>query len=181
MVIFYSILGLFFSFPILWMAVAFHSRTLLLVATLVGVLGVFWFLKNRLSRVTRKLGAHDVDPDSMLAHAWSRAEALASVENSKLELRIYPSPKSESFFWIQSKNDSICFMSQGMASVIDEAGLGRLFQVYFQEDLKKTAKDNSLYALRLWWDELKGRENHFRYWFISFWLYPLERALKIAK
>jgi hypothetical protein len=82
--------------------------------------------------------------------------------------------------WLNG-SDLHLLISQGLLARASEEQLQILFRNILQSNLRQIQNENRLYALSLWWDELKGQQNRFRYWFVSFWLYPLERLLKIAK
>ena len=181
MIIFYLILSLFFSFPFIWMAIAFHSPVFWLLSLGAMICGLIWFEKTRFMRVQKAVYASPALEDSIITAAWKRVQVRTGAENIKLELWVYPSPDRLTFFWIKKRNHGVCFMSQGMVSVIREEELFQLFQEFYQENPKKIIFLNHLYALNLWWKALKGSEKHFRYWFLTFWLYPFERALNKIK
>jgi len=180
---FYLVLSIFFSFPFLWLAAAFTSLTWLAVAAGVAFLGILWFQSFAFSKTLKS------------RHAISLTDEWMSEVLNRITLSLYRElgkKKPHFRFWRFSESQAECmvwlkgseihvFLSQGLLAQATEPELAALLRKIIHEDLKKIRSENRLYALSLWWDELKGQPNRFRYWFASFWLYPLERLLKIAK
>ena len=183
MLFFYFSLGAFFLIPFFWFALAFHTWILIGVGLVFSTSILLWFLKTSFQRFVNHYRAfqNSEENDALLFQAWFRVERELGIENIKIELWLYPTPDFESFLWIKSKTHAVCFMSTGMASIIKEEQLKRLFLNYAQQDFGKVSLENSRFALWLWWSELRGSPQSYRYWFIGFWLYPFEKILKIAK
>ena len=183
MIRFYFTLGLFFSVPFLWLAVAFWSWIWVLIALVIAISGCIWF---RSAAFAKMLNArHAV----VLSDEWMNTvlkrithSIYESTSVKKMHFKFWRISESEAqcLVWIGRSSVNV-FMSQGLLAKANEDQLRALLQNIIEGDLKKVQLENRLYALSLWWEELKGQPNRFRYWFISFWLYPLERLLKIAK
>ena len=174
MIRFYFTLGLFFSFPFLWLAIAFWSWIWLVVAVVVGAFGGLWFRSAAFSLILKTRHARAIE-NAMLSR-------ISSSLQTSMRFKFWQIAESDAqaMAWVSS-NEIHLFFTQGLLARATEEQLTVLLQNVVRSNLKQVQVENRLYALSLWWDELKGQPNRFRYWFISFWLYPLERILKIAK
>jgi hypothetical protein len=180
---FYFTLGLFFSFPFLWLAVAFWSWVWVGIALVTATLGCIWFRSAAFSKMLDARHAVVLTDEWMNDVLKRITQSIYENSNSKRrQFKFWRITESEAqcLVWIGRSNVHV-FMSQGLLAKANEEQLRALLQNIIQGNLNQVQLENRLYALSLWWEELKGQPNRFRYWFISFWLYPLERILKIAK
>jgi hypothetical protein len=175
---FYLALGLFFSFPFFWLAVAFWSWIWLAIAAAVALSGCLWFRSVAFSKILNSRHAHSFSNEALVRITRSVNETL----HQKTRFHFWRISESDAqvMTWVGS-NEIHLFFSQGLLARASEEQLTLMLQNILRGDLRRVRVENRLYALSLWWDELKGQPSRFRYWFISFWLYPLERILKIDK
>ena len=153
-----------------------------MVAAIAGVVGCLWFRSVAFSKLLRSRHAevlHDERMNGVLARV---TQAIDSKTAKKFQFKFWVLSESqaESLLWVKGSELNV-FFTQGLFARASEAQLQTLLQSMVEGDLRKVAAENRLYALSLWWEQLKGQKSRFRYWFVSFWLYPLERMLKIAK
>ena len=99
----------------------------------------------------------------------------------RAEFRVYRSAAREFQGWVKSRTSLQFFVSRGFLETVDEEALRRGFQSWNEARVRETARANFLRSLELRFERWKGSPREFRYWFCSFWFYPLERMLKIAK
>lgn len=97
------------------------------------------------------------------------------------EFRVYRSTAREFQGWVKSRRSLQFFISRGFLETVDEEALRRGFRSWDEARLRETVRANFLRSLELRFERWKGSPREFRYWFYSFWFYPLERMLKIAK
>jgi hypothetical protein len=173
-----AILVLFIASPFLLLAVALKSKALILIGLGAGLIYTLFFLMNAFSEFLAELRASSVDDamDRRLHALWKQ------VGPERIEARfwIYPSSEAQFRVWVNGKRLEV-FFSQGLLSLATDAGLKAAFQSMSEMHLSDIKLQNRRHALTLRFERIKGPKEDFRYWFLSFWLYPLERWLKIAK
>lgn len=182
MIALYLILGLFFSLPFLWLAVAFWSWQLIIVAFIAALSGCLWFRAVAFSKMLRMRQAEPLKDERMtgVLDRITRSINFSRVKKIQFKFWILSESEAQCTLWVSGSELNV-FFTQGLFARANEDQLRALLQSMVESDLRSVRLENRLYALSLWWEELKGQKSQFRYWFISFWLYPLERLLKIAK
>ena len=182
MIRFYFVLGLFFAFPFLWLAIAFWSWVWLAISAGVAILGGIWFRSAAFSKMLNVRHAIQLSDEWVNGVLMRIAQESAASVGKNWNFRFWRISESEAqcLVWLNG-SDLHLLISQGLLARASEEQLQILFRNILQSNLRQIQNENRLYALSLWWDELKGQQNRFRYCFVSFWLYPLERLLKIAK
>jgi hypothetical protein len=169
---------LFVSSPFLLVALAMKSKILLIVGLVLGFVYAGLFLLNAFSEFLTELRATAVDEamDRRLHALWK----AVGPEHEEARFWIYPSSDAQFKVWMNGSRLEI-FFSQGLLSLATDSGLKAAFQSMAELQLSDIKLQNRRHALTLRFERLKGPKEDFRYWFLSFWLYPLERWLKIAK
>jgi len=115
--------------------------------------------------------------DQRLQKLWG----IAGPERVEARFWIYPSPSVEFKIWVSSEKKLEILFSQGLMQLATDSGLKAAFQSIGAMKLSEVKVQNRLHALSMRLDRIKGPKEDFRYWFLSFWFYPLERLLKIAR
>jgi hypothetical protein len=115
--------------------------------------------------------------DQRLNRLWDQAGP------GKLKARfwVYPSPMIEFKIWAQDDQQIEILFSRGLIQMATDSGLKAAFQSIGEKRISEVRLQNRLHALMTRLERLKGPKEDYRYWFLSFWLYPLERLLNIAK
>lgn len=175
----YLIPALLVSFPILLAALALKSLLLLIVGSGFGILYLLFFLVNSFSEFLHELRAISVEDHQniRLQKLWSEA----GPERVAARFWVYPSSDAQFKVWVKNEKTLEIFLSQGLLQLATDSGLKAAFQSMVSLSFADVRKQNRLHALMGRFDRLKGPKEDFRYWLISFWLYPLERLLKIAR
>lgn len=178
MILFFVTLILFIASPFLMVAVALKSKILIGVGLGLGLLYLFLFLMNAFSEFLSELRAGGVEPtlDQRLHALWRQV----GPERTDVRFWVYPSSEAQFKVWV-NRNRLEIFFSQGLLSLATDAGLRAAFKSMTDRHLSDTKLQNRRHALTFRFERLKGPKEDFRYWFLSFWLYPLERWLKIAR
>jgi hypothetical protein len=179
MIRFLTSLFLFFSFPVLLLALVLKSPWVLLAGVLSGLLGIFYFWLNSYSEFLLRIKPEPLPPgiESRLLALW-REEGP---ERMGVEFFSYRATVSEFKVWVHTPGKVGIFFSRGFLEEASDREIAKAFRGVLEMRLREIRKKNRLFSVRLRLDRWKGREEEFRYWFLSFWLYPLERLLKIAK
>jgi hypothetical protein len=172
-------LFLFFSFPILLLAMVLKSLWILGLAFVLGGGGILYFWLNSYSEFLMRIRPQrlDADLESRLRSLW-REEGPERMGVDFFSFRATP---SEFKVWVHSSGKVGLFLSQGFLEQATDRDIRMAFRGVLEMKLREIRKRNRLFSVRLRLDRWKGREEEFRFWFVSFWLYPLERLLKIAK
>ena len=175
----YLILILFVSFPLLMVAIGLKYLWLALVALGVGALYLGLFLLNGFSEFLHEYKAVEVDEsqEERLQKLWKESGR----ERVQARFWIYPSSEARFNIWIKNEKNIEIFLSLGLYQLATDAGLRAAFQSMSTLSFSEVRAQNRRHALMTRFQRLKGPSTDFRYWFLSFWLYPLERLLKIAK
>jgi hypothetical protein len=172
-------LFLFFSFPILFLAFVLKSFWVLAAGLGFGMFGILYFWLNSYSEFLFRIRPYRLheDIESRLRALW-REEGP---ERMGVEFYSYRATGSEFKVWVHSPGKVGIFLSQGFLERATDQEIRAAFGGILEMKLREIRRRNRLFSVRLKLDRWKGREEEFRYWFLSFWLYPLERLLKIAK
>jgi hypothetical protein len=173
------ILFLFGSSPLLLAAAALKSLALAGGAALCGIGLVLLFLFDSRGRVLEHYRALPLDAGTSAAfqRIWS-ASAPARMEADFFE---YRSPVPEAMVWVRNPGSVTMLFSRGFLETVSEQGLRSMFAGLDRARVRGIFLENRRFAVRLRFQGWKGSMNSFRYWFVSFWLFPIERLLFIAR
>ncbi len=173
------ILILFFSAPLLLIGVGLRSWPVALSGLLLSIVYLSMVISSGFSEFLSDLKAQHVDEalDLRLRRLWGQAGP------GKLHARfwVYPSPMIEFKIWAQDEQRIEIFFSRGLIQMATDSGLKAAFQSIGEKRISEVRLQNRLHAMMTRLERLKGPKEDYRYWFLSFWLYPLERLLNIAK
>jgi hypothetical protein len=178
MILFSLVIIVFIAFPFLCVAIALKSKLLLIFGLSVGLCYLVFFLFSAFSDFLNDLRAVSLETsmDGRLHALWS----ASGPERTQVRFWIYSSSEAQFKVWINGSRLEV-FFSQGLLNLATDAGLKAAFKSMSELDFSDVKLQNKRQALTLRFSRLKGPQEDFRYWFLSFWLYPLERSLKIAK
>ncbi len=179
MIRFLTSLFFFFSFPILLLALVLKSIWVLAAGLGCGGFGILYFWLNSYSEFLLRIRPYRLhkDIESRLLALWRED----GPERMGVEFFSYRATASEFKVWVHSPGKIGIFFSQGFLERATDQEIRTAIRGVLEMRLREIRKRNRLFSVRLRLDRWKGREEEFRYWFLSFWLYPLERLLKIAK
>jgi hypothetical protein len=169
----------FFSFPILLLALALKSVLILAFGVGSGVFGILYFWFNSYAEFLMRIRPYRLHEniEERLRTLWRDA----GPERIGVSFFSYRSTAAEFKVWVHSPGKIGIFFSQGFLERATDHDIRVAFRGLLEMKLREIKRGNRLFSVRLRLDRWKGREEEFRYWFLSFWLYPLERLLKIAK
>ena len=173
------ILILFFSAPFLLVGAALHSWPIALVGLILACSYLFVVISSGFSEFVADLRALHVDEalDQRLNRLWDQAGPA----RLKARFWIYHSPMIEFKIWAQDDQRIEILFSRGLIQMATDSGLKAAFQSIGEKRISEVRLQNRLHALMTRLERMKGPKEDYRYWFLSFWLYPLERLLNIAK
>ncbi len=169
----------FFSFPVLLLAWVLKSAWVLAAGIGCGSFGILYFWLNSYSEFLLR-----VRPYRLHEELEGRLRALwreEGPERTGVEFFSYRATDPEFKIWVHAPGKIGIFFSQGFLEQATDLEIRSAFRGVHEMKLREVRRKNRLFSVRLRLDCWKGREEEFRYWFLSFWLYPLERLLKIAK
>ena len=168
----------FVASPLLLIGLALKIKLMGFVGLAMGAIYSTLFVLNSFSEFLAEMRAQIVDDnlDQRLRALWNQV----GPERIDVRFWIYPSSDAQFKVWVKGGRLEI-FFSQGLISLATDAGLRAAFQKMTEMQLSDIKLQNKRLALTLRFERLKGPKEDFRFWFLSFWLYPLERWLKIAK
>ncbi|MBU6153174.1 MAG: hypothetical protein KGP28_02625 [Bdellovibrionales bacterium] len=179
MIRFLMSLFFFFSFPILLIALVLGSFWFLVAGLASGIFGILYFWLNSYSEFLLR-----IRPYRLHEEIQTRLRALwreDGPERMGVEFLGFRTTASEFKVWVHSPGKVGIFLSQGLLESATDQEIRSAFRGVLEMRLREVRKRNRMFSVRLRLDRWKGQEEEFRYWFLSFWLYPLERLLKIAK
>ena len=110
-----------------------------------------------------------------------RCRLSFGLEGVHYEYWTYPVTAPEGSIWVKNNKTVILFFSDGFLKLATESQAVVMMESLNAANFQTTRRQNKQKAYSYFIDRLKGESRHFRYWVISFFLYPLERFLKIAK
>ena len=176
-VLFLSLL-LFIASPILLLAIGLKSKLMLVIGLIAGLVYAIEFWVTLFPTFLNSLRAHAISDamESRLRQLW----AQSGPERTEVKFWVYPDSQAEFKVWVTRKVIHV-FFSQGFLGIATDEGLKLAFESLSKMDLSDIKLQNKREGLTLRFTRLKGTHENFRFWFLSFWLYPLERWLKIAK
>ena len=171
-------LVVFVAFPLVLVAIALKSKAIAIIGFGLGGLSVIWMLMNAFSEFLLEHQAMSLDAavDESFHALWRQV----GPERGKVRFWVYPSSGADYKVWMNGNRFEL-FFSQGFLSLATDAGLRAVFKSMIDVSVSDIKLQNLRHALSLRLERLKGPKEAFRYWFLSFWLYPLERWLKIAR
>ena len=171
-------LEFFLVFPFLCLAAGLRSGRLAVGFAVIGLDCIAYFLRQSRALFLKSMRATPLPSDSLLAPVFDR---LVQSHGKKINAALWliPSADSQLQIWVQSSGKMDFCFTQGMVSQLTEKELERV--ILADRDLTGIRISNRLYALSLVMERLKGPFGRFRYWQVSFWVYPLEQFLKVAR
>ena len=110
-----------------------------------------------------------------------RCRKSFGLEGVSYEYWSYPTPNTEGSIWIKNNKSVILFLSEGFLKVATESQVVVLFESLNANNFQETRRKNKQESFALLINNIKGESRHYRYWILSFFLYPIERMLKIAR
>ncbi len=175
----FAVILFLISFPVFLVALALKSWPVAIAGLAIGVVYIIFFLMNGFSELMQELKAWPVDEgqEERLQRLWKDAGR----ERVQSRFWIYPSSEAQFKVWVRSEKSIEIFLSLGLLQLATDAGLKAAFQTMSAFSFSEVKQQNRRHALNVRFQRWKGPETDFRFWFISFWLYPLERLLKIAR
>lgn len=179
MIAFFIFVIVFISFPLLMVSIAIKSWALALAGFVIGIIYLILLLWNGRSEFLEELKAYEVEvaEDARLKKIWNEA----GPERVNARFWIYPSSDAKLKVWVRGEKKLEILLSLGLFQLATDASLKAAFQTMTALSLSEVRNQNMRHALMMRFERLKGPQGDFRFWFVSFWLYPLERLLKIAR
>ncbi len=170
---------LFIASPFILIGLALKSWVWMVAGVVVGALYLSVLFFNAFSEFKNELRAHLVEPETAdrLLQLWREA----GPERVEVRFWSYAYPQAEFKVWVGNAKSLDFFLSQGLLNRCTDLGMKSIFKDLAQKDVSDMKLQNRQHALRCRLDRLKGPSESFRYWLFSFWFYPLEWLLKIAK
>ena len=169
----------FIASPWILIGVALKSWIWAAVGLLFGSVYVILFFINGFSEFKNELKAKLVDESisKRLQQIWKESGPV------RLEARfwVYGDPHANFKVWASNGSGLDLFLSQGFLNLATDSGMRAVFQEIAEKGFSDVKLQNRRHALSSRLNRIKGSSESFRYWFLSFWLYPLEWLLKIAK
>jgi hypothetical protein len=179
-------LGLFFFITLPFFGISIALRSWLLAGTFaaIGIVLVMGFYSAAKQRFFASLRATKLRPenrvtDPKITDALARVQKKMAREHVRFQFWYMPEVAATMRVWIESNGRIDLIFSHGLLQSVTERELEAILQKPY--DLSAIRAQNRVYALGLALEQIKGTPERFRYWLLSFWLYPLERLLKIAR
>ena len=160
-------------------ALALRSFWLLGIAAGFGVGLVFLFFWNSRAKVLEHFRAFPLDAGT--SAAFQRIWKVSAPARMEVEFFEYRAPTPEALVWVRNSGAVSILMSRGFLETVTEQALSAMFSGLDRARVREVFLENRRFAVRLRFEAWKGRMNSFRYWFVSFWLFPIERLLFIAR
>jgi len=133
-----------------------------------------------LNRHIKKIKA-TVLVDRNWLESFERSRKSFGLENLSYQYWTYPDTKPEGTLWILNRKKAALLVSEGFLKTAEESQVALLMSHLSAQNFNQVRHDNQRQALQMFFNSIKGESNHYRFWVISFFLYPLERFLKIAR
>ncbi len=164
----FALLGMSLKAP----AVAILGVVLALVAILVLGLNSYSFY----------LGHLNPQPiEDEINHRLQKLWGRNGPERVTVDFYRFRSTRPELRVWAHRARSLAIFMSQGFMEQMTDHDLRTAFRRIADTRMSELMVSNRREAFRLMLERWKGGDRAFRYWFLSFWLYPLERILGISR
>ena len=123
--------------------------------------------------------------DSAADTAWfdslERSRKSFGLEGVSYEYWHYPTTQPEGSFWIKNNKRVVVLLSDGFLKTATESQVVAMMESLSTSTFQEVRRENRKKGLRLFFNSIKGESRHYRYWISSFFLYPLERLLNIAR
>lgn len=177
-------LTVFAAYPLGIIALAMDAREvmwMLIPWALLLALRLDGLLKNRLVRQLKAVRLADQDP--RLSSVYRMFIQYAPDRfRSRVQVQVYVFPKAslELKIWMDSPQKVSLLVSEGFFEKAPESQWRHFFQSWtpaWASQVQSAQRREGLAALFLGW---KGQVNTARHWWLSFWLLPVERVLKIS-
>jgi len=139
-----------------------------------------WIIANGWSRLKKDLMASELK-SSPLLDALHRSRESFGLENVTYQFWSYPASKAEGAFWIRNHKTVAVLLSEGFLRSASESQVASMMEGLNTGNFREIRAINRRESLLMLFKSWKGESRHYRFWIISFFLYPLERLLKIAK
>jgi hypothetical protein len=175
----FGVLFFFLFLPFLLLAFALKSWVLLIVGSLVASAGIVCFSFYSWRLVFRRWSPNPVE--SRIEARLKQLFAASGPARMKASFFSFRSPVPEVRVWVQRPSSIQFIMSIGFLESVTDQKLLQLFQDLHPDKVRMIRAENNLKALELVFGNWKGRTDRFRYWFVSFWLFPIERLLQLAR
>jgi hypothetical protein len=118
---------------------------------------------------------------SPLLDALFRSRESFGLENVNYQFWSYPDAKAEGAFWIRNPKTVAVLLSEGFLRSASESQVASMMESLNSGNFREIRTINRRESLLMLFRSWKGESRRYRFWIISFFLYPLERFLKIAK
>jgi hypothetical protein len=146
------------------------------VVVLIGVLGVALS-----SHSVYVAGLGPVPMDEAVARRLTALWKQSGPERLSVEFFTYRSTRPEFRVWAHHSRRLAIYLSQGFLEQMTDHAVRTAFRRIAESRMGDVVERNRREAIQMLLERWKGNDQAFRYWFLSFWLYPLERLLKIAR
>ena len=170
---------LFFALPMVLIAIALKSITSLIVAGIVGGLGLLFF--RVVARGDRLSSLRRVRLDEATLARLERLWRQHGPERVSITFHGYLSTQAEFKIWSASNREIEFWLSLGYLERVSDQELQAAFRQLDESALRRVREQNFREAIEFRFLRWKGSDLEFRHWFVSFWLYPLEHFLKIVR
>ncbi len=179
----FTILTLVFLCPFVLLGLSLRLPGLVLVGFLVVLSGILAFSWSAFSVYSSGMDSERIrdeageDLNRRLFALWKKH----GPEKVGVEFYRYRSTRPEFRVWAHQPRRVAIFLSLGFLEQMTDHDLQTAFRRIAEGRMGQVIAGNRREAFRMLLERWKGSESTFRYWFFSFWLYPLERLLNIAR
>lgn len=179
------LLYLFFIFPFALVTLAVHSPWVWAAGTLYFIWFLAIFDRKMKRQLIRELNAHELPESHLHVQSIHRmVQAYAPDDfRTKARIRVYafPNAEPELKLWMPSRWRFNLFVSEGYFDRSRESDWIHFFHGWSTLKWSLIRRQNRLHALNSMFNRWKGPPNAYRHWWVSFFLFPVERLLKISK
>jgi hypothetical protein len=179
------VLYLFFIYPFTLLTVALHSPWIVAAGTVLFLMFLVGFDRQMKRALIRELHAQLLPEEhSRVVTIRRMIEAYAPDDfrvKARVRIYVYPNAEPELRLWMPSKWRFDLFISEGFFDRSRESDWMHFLHSWSTLKHSSIRRQNRLRALNALFDRWKGPPSAFRHWWVSFWLFPLERLLKISK
>jgi len=137
-----------------------------------------------LSEEKKRLGAvrfGDSNVEIQWLESLERCRKSFGLEGVSYEYWRYPSTHLEGEFWIKSRKKIAILLSEGFLKTATEAQVVAMMESLSTRRFHEVRRENRKKSIEFFFKAMKGEPRHYRYWFVSFFLYPFERFMRMAK
>jgi hypothetical protein len=118
---------------------------------------------------------------SPLLDALYRSRDSFGLEGVNYEFWTYPTARAEGGFWVRNNKTVAVLLSEGFLLSATESQVASMMESLNAGNFQEIRHINRRESLLMVFEGWKGESRNYRFWVISFLLYPLERFFKIAK